>query len=162
MAESLNRTHAEVRILTRGLLPVNLSEGGLATVLKEFCDRVADQTKLKCVFTSHGAANVEDTLVATHLFRIAQEAVNNVVKHARARHVGIELAEDSGNIVLRVSDDRDGLRRDRPERDGSRLRIMRYRAGAIGGNLVVHPRDGGGTVVTCTILKDPSHGTSND
>ena len=95
---------------------------------------------------------------ATHLYRIAQEAVNNALRHSQAAEICISLRQNENQIVLEVSDNGVGIdavdagvattRKDR----GMGLRTMEYRAGMIGGALHVERREAGGTLVRCVSL----------
>ena len=93
---------------------------------------------------------VRDQTAQTHLFRLAQEAVNNSVKHGKAKKVQISLKMADERYVLSISDDGVGLPAEGPKLKGLGLRIMNYRAQKVGGTFAVeaaHPR---GTVVRCT------------
>jgi signal transduction histidine kinase len=92
---------------------------------------------------------VKDNATATHLYRIAQEAINNAVKHGRATQVNIELLIKGKLRRLEVTDNGTGFRKAKAGHSGMGLRIMKYRADVIGGTLAVLPVEGGGTVVTC-------------
>src|SRR5690606_9125049 len=94
---------------------------------------------------------VTDNFVATHLYRIAQESLNNALRHSRAKHILVTLHRDDDKIVLQVSDDGIGIAEQAAFHSGMGLRIMSYRAGLIGGQLEVKQREGGGTIVMCTI-----------
>jgi len=95
--------------------------------------------------------SVEDEAAATHLYRIAQEAVNNAVKHADACLITICLANDESGIRLIVADDGRGLPGSAKDGNaGMGMRTMRYRASVLGGTLDV-AADAGGTRVTCFI-----------
>jgi signal transduction histidine kinase len=97
--------------------------------------------------------------VATHVFRIAQEAVTNAVTHAQAQQISLALTKDAADrLQLAVRDDGVGLSRIRRSRSrGLGLRIMRYRAGVIGAELCVEPAEARGTIVTCTLPGSLSH-----
>jgi signal transduction histidine kinase len=94
---------------------------------------------------------VPDHSVAIHLYRIAQEAVGNAVKHAKARRIEIRLAVGGNTLALAVSDDGIGIRGTPARKKGMGLRIMGYRAGVIGGSLAVQRAAAGGTTVACTV-----------
>ena len=98
---------------------------------------------------------VRDGTVAVHLYRIAQEAVANAVKHARAKHIVIKLSEGDGQIVLSITDDGIGIAQGAINSGGLGLSIMSSRAETIGGTLQVRRGDRGGTVVACS-LRSPS------
>ena len=87
--------------------------------------------------------------VATNLYRIAQEAVANAIKHGNAKAVLIQLAAENGNLTLRVRDDGTGIPA-KPKQTGMGLHTMRYRATMIGGSLDVRRARPRGTIVTCS------------
>ena len=90
-------------------------------------------------------------LAAGNLFRIAQEAVNNAFKHGKPTEIIIELSDNGQSIALAVKDDGKGLPKRFISKGGMGLKIMQYRAGLIGGSLVVQKRVKGGTEVVCTL-----------
>ena len=94
-----------------------------------------------------------------HLYRIAQEAVSNAVRHSRARNIRITLEQENGETALTIEDDGAGLARDASQAGGMGLRTMRYRAGLIGGKLEVGPGPSGGTLVVCRLPR-PGNATS--
>jgi signal transduction histidine kinase len=98
---------------------------------------------------------VPDTTVATHLFRIAQEAVGNALRHARASHIVLNLNDGGSQITLTVRDDGVGMAGARAT-GGRGLQIMKHRAGVIGGGVEVLSGPGG-TRVVCTVHKRASH-----
>jgi two-component system CheB/CheR fusion protein len=93
---------------------------------------------------------VRDNTVATHLYRIAQEAVNNAIKHSRAGSILIELKTENNRIELKISDDGIGIPISRSPSGGMGLHIMNYRAQAIGGTLTIERAPGHGTIVSCS------------
>jgi len=91
-----------------------------------------------------------------HLFRIAQEALNNAIKHADSRRIEVGLRSTPGKVSLSVADDGVGMKRSPRHRTGRGLSIMHYRAGLIGGSLTMLRRKGGGTVVHCVVPVAPA------
>src|ERR1019366_1190665 len=87
IAESLDRAITESRQLARGLFPVRLGTVGLRPALEELAKNTSARFKIRCLFESEGQVPVKHLATATHLYRIAQEAVANAVKHSRARTV---------------------------------------------------------------------------
>ncbi|MBW3540125.1 MAG: histidine kinase, partial [Planctomycetes bacterium] len=141
------------RRLAKGLFPVEVDAAGLMAALRELADSVG-QNGVECIFECDSVVAVSRNDVATHLFRIAQEAVNNSVRHGQAQHVTIRLSGEGETLSLEIIDDGCGLPDDFAERSGGMgLRIMRYRAGAIGAAFDVRPADGCGTHVTCTLRR---------
>jgi len=95
---------------------------------------------------------LHDNTIATHLYRIAQEAVSNAVKHGRAKTVKVSLAGGSNQLRLRIQDDGVGFPEELDEETrGMGVRIMHYRARIIGANLEISGALDGGTTLTCTL-----------
>jgi signal transduction histidine kinase len=137
------------RELSHGLLAGHVAAHGLNSALRALAAEVQDVCHIVCRFTCDDALECHDVSVATHLFRITQEAVNNAIHHGRAREIMIDLALGHRPATLTVSDDGVGLVRDGDRnRSGMGLRIMRHRAAMIGGSLCIE-RTSGHTVVTC-------------
>ena len=90
--------------------------------------------------------------MATHLYRIAQEAINNATRHGKARNIFLFLHAAGRSIRLRVVDDGTGISESGSE--GMGLDIMRYRARLIGGQLTIKTRYSRGTIITCTARTD--------
>lgn len=148
----------QARRLARGLVPVELGEDGLIAALRRLSENAEKLFGITCIFD----ANVEsynllhDAESATHLYRIAQEALRNAVRHGQAETVTISLIATSELLRLRIIDDGSGINHEVIERahdgnSGMGLNIMHYRARIIGGSLDVRSGDTGGTVITCTI-----------
>jgi PAS domain S-box-containing protein len=147
----LNAAVAQTRELARGLHPVASSSRGLMLALEALAASITDVFKVPCRFVCGRAVFVKANPVATHLYRIAQEAVNNALKHARPRNIEIELAIVANRLVLTVSDDGRGIQNDGMAQNGLGMKIMNYRADMIGGRLLIQRRAGQGTSVVCSV-----------
>jgi len=135
------------RNLARGLHPVTLAAEGLPAALQELAARVPGHVK----FTWPHSKRIEfEPMVALHLYRIAEEAVGNAVKHAVAKTITIGLAIIGGRPILEIADDGKGCA-EKLKTKGMGLQNMRYRANLIGGQLTVEGRKRGGTCVRCTL-----------
>ena len=161
---AVNRAIQQTRELARGLSPVELGADGLWAALRQLAAHVQGVFGIACRAESdESPVRVHDSAAATHLYRIAQEAVNNAVRHARARQIDIRLASTPAGIALTVSDDGVGIptapaaAAPPAERAGMGLHLMNYRARMIGAALDVQrgPGGDGGTVVTCTLPTAP-------
>ena len=150
IAEMLDASAGEIHDLARGLSPPALAPGALAAALGDLAQRVRSSGPIECVFVHDDLAQPEDAEVSSQLFRIAQEAVRNAVRHAQPGRVRVELTRNDGGLRLLVQDDGVGMPPDAGH-EGMGLRIMRYRAELMGGSLSIGPAAGGGTVVTCTL-----------
>jgi PAS domain S-box-containing protein len=139
----------EARRVCRGLYPVRLSTQGLQSALEEMAVGASERYGVHCVCEpGNDAATACDAATATHLYRIAQEAVNNALKHSGAKNISIRLVNRDGETLLEVKDDGKGLRNRQSKNGGMGLHIMEYRARLIGGN-VRWDSDNTGTVVSC-------------
>ena len=139
------------RDLVRGLLPVRPEPEGLMAALQELAARTAGLFHLTCRYFCPRPVNVEDQSTATHLFRIAQEAVHNAIRHGKATRINIRLSQNTRRLSLTVRDNGVGIRLPAAPRQGLGLQIMSYRAGLIHGSLAVQKHRQGGTEVICTV-----------
>jgi PAS domain S-box-containing protein len=144
----------KTRRLARGLCPVYLVADGLESALKELATSVQAVFGVACRFRSDYPVLIRDYTVATHLFRIVQEAVHNAFRHGRAGFIGIELSARNGRIALRVEDDGCGMPEPVPAR-GMGLQIMSYRARIIGASIEFCRGAERGTVVVCSLRNQP-------
>ncbi len=150
IVELVNDAIRKTRELSRGLLPVVSDAHGLMSALRLYATEIEDLFGIACVFQCEEAVLIHDAPMATHLYHIAQEAVNNAIKHGHAKNILIRLfcGEHQGTLV--VKDDGAGIERPLAPHAGVGLHIMGYRAGMIGGSLDVHREQPRGTSVTCT------------
>jgi signal transduction histidine kinase len=141
----------QTRDLSRSLAPVGSDEAGLEAALWELA--AASSRRFGIVCTCHCAGEMAMALngSATHLYRIAQEAIDNAVKHGRAQHVDLALSANANAVVLSISDDGAGFSKAATSGSGVGLSVMRYRTSIIGGEFEIEERTKGGTVVSCTV-----------
>jgi PAS domain S-box-containing protein len=142
---------SQTRLLARGLFPVTLESEGLESALQELAVNTEKMFGVNCRLVSDGAVRISDVAAATHLYRIAQEAVSNAFKHGKAKKVVIELKFEGERLTLRVKDNGIGFSQGKAKNKGMGLRIMRYRAGMLGGTLSVEANAGHGTRVICSV-----------
>ena len=141
----------QTRELAHGLSPVRLAADGLAEALRGLATRTTRVFRLDCRFRCAAPLSVPNPAVASHLYRIAQEAVSNALKHGKARRIAIRLAARGNSIILSVRDNGRGIQTSPDSQTGLGIRIMHYRAEVIGGSLAVRPAPRGGTEVVCTV-----------
>jgi PAS domain S-box-containing protein len=150
IADLVTQAISQARGLARGLQPVEPKPLGLMNALTELCGSMKDLFRVSCIFKADQPIEVNDASTATHLYRIAQEACHNAIKHGRASHVFIELSRaDGGGLVLVVRDDGVGFPDSSGVSKGMGLHTMRYRATMIGGAITIAPNESGGTVIMC-------------
>jgi len=153
ITQLVNESIEQTRRVTRGLHPVPDEPTGLMLALRELVDRVAGAGNISCRFVCAQPVPIPDQAVATNLYRITQEALQNAIRHATPKDIEIALSRDDLTVRLTISDDGRGISLDR-SKDGLGLEIMDYRARSIGATLEVSAREGGGTVVTCVLPVD--------
>ncbi len=150
------------RNLARGLYPVEMDAEGLMAAFQDLASGITGATKILCVFECGSPVLIHDDAVATHLYRIAQEAVRNAVTHGKPRRIDISLCERDGIAMLTVADDGAGVPDQIQESAGLGVRIMAHRAAMIDGTFSIEPAPTGGTIMTCTFprksdMAAPSH-----
>jgi signal transduction histidine kinase len=132
---------------------VEIELAGLIPALQSFAATVERIYKISCVLTfdeSAGAQHRYSSILAAHLYRIAQEAVNNSIKHGKAKRAVITLADFQDHGLLKIQDDGIGFQAKDEKKLGLGLRSMRYRSRSIGAQFKISRGAGGGTVVTCS------------
>ena len=145
----------QTRNLARGLFPVEVETHGLVQALKELTITAEKMFKISCRFEGEDTLVIRNRTVSHHLFRVAQEAINNSVKHGKASQVVLSVSATGDNLQLSVRDNGLGFSTQKTQSQGLGLRIMAYRAQKIGGTLHVVPAEGGGTLVTCNFKTPP-------
>ncbi len=152
LVEGLDRALKQVREVSKGLIPVELSAEGLQLALEDLAANITAQTHVTCRFT--GSAEIDDSPQATNLFRIAQEATTNAIKHSHANLITLSLDdEDEGHITLSICDNGIGLPNLATATSGLGLKTMRYRASLIGAKLTIDSAQDRGTRIICTLDK---------
>lgn len=149
--DGLAKVHKHVRDISHGVIPVDVDAEGLRAALEDLAESVKQQTGIACAFHSPRPVLVKDSLTATHLYYIVQEAVNNSLRHGCAKRIDIHLQARPETLILSVSDDGVGIAADANNRNGVGLRLMRYRASIIGGVLQIRSGAERGSTVTCTL-----------
>ncbi|MBN9523308.1 PAS domain S-box protein [bacterium] len=156
VCDGLRGVLERVRSIAHGLVPPEVAADEVGSALAALAARTRESAGVDCSFHQSGVAVLPDAGVATHLVRIAQEAVCNALKHARPHRVAITLTASGAAVELRVADDGSGVSGPTPRGDGLGMRLMRYRAGLINAAFRL---DSGpqGTQVTCTLRQEMPH-----
>lgn len=150
---------AHTRRLARGMSPVILDPGGLIPALGELAEMTAKQYQIKCEFSCPRTFPIDDEAAAGHLYRIAQEAIQNAMKHGKATKIDIGLTKTPERIALSIRDNGKGVPKKLPKHRGMGLRVMGYRAGLIGGSLAIQRPATGGTTILCTVHQQSRSGS---
>jgi signal transduction histidine kinase len=137
---------AEMRTLLLELRPAALTEKPLGELLGHLADAVTGQTRIPVLLTVEGEARLQPEVQVT-FYRIAQEALNNVAKHARASRAGVSLCCNPGSVWLEIEDDGRGFDHTTVSPDAMGVRIMQERAAAIEATFTIESQPGQGTRV---------------
>lgn len=163
LSNGIVETNRHVQQLSHGIMPIHIDPEALRSALAELATATNEHRHVVCWFDCAEQFALPDDGTATQLYRIAQEAVNNALKHSRADAIRISLTKNRNVITLEVSDNGIGFdvaaaNRDvgKGPRHGFGLGIMRHRAGLIGGTLNVFCPATGGTTVKCTVIREKS------
>jgi signal transduction histidine kinase len=150
--DMVEQSIATARALAQGLSPVHLDRDGFAGALEQLAASSETLYGIPVRYTNQRTAALPQELAgAADLFRITQEAVRNAARHSGAGEIRIKLAVDDERLVITVEDDGRGLPHTPSTNGGMGLKIMRYRASIVGASLEIGARDGGGTVVRCSL-----------
>lgn len=156
IARNVREAISQTRSLARGLSPVTLDSEGLASALQELALNTGKIFGVACRLDCDPPVSVADHAVATHLFRLAQEAVANAIKHGRAKRISIQLTGDRGRVILKVDDDGTGFPAEIFKSKGMGLRIMQSRVGMMDGTLSIERNPAGGACVICSVPNRPA------
>lgn len=147
----LQNALTHTRDLAKGLYPT-LGQGGLEAALRELAVAVGELFAVAVRVECRDGVETADEGVVIHVYRIVQEAINNAIRHGKARLVAVRLFREKGAAVLTVEDDGAGFPQ-KPNRKGMGLNIMEYRARSIGASFAISSRRPGGTVVKCVFTR---------
>ena len=154
LSDGIHRAMHHTRILSRGLAPMELEHGDLVAALNELVENSSSLYKIECDLELRGEYLPLAVEPATHLFRIAQEALQNAVKHGRASniHITLDFSVSPAEMVVRDNGSRDCPQPDQPK-NGMGLKIMQHRAALLAGTVTVNVLESGGTEVLATFPK---------
>lgn len=161
LVAGLKRTLQQVRRISRGLAPVDIEAGGLIVALAQLAEQTRLMATTECVFRCENPVVLRDPGAANHVYRIAQEAIANALKHAHATTITITLDTDGRFCRLLVEDNGHGFDpATNGAGEGTGLRIMRYRANLIGAQFRVQTAPRGGTRICCRLRLDGQNVTA--
>jgi signal transduction histidine kinase len=152
ISEMVAQAGTKAREIAKGLVPTVLETQGLAGALRELAQQKREMFGVNCI----AAVTDEDRIerlpdsISIQLFRIAQEAVANAIKHSDAEVIEMSLRAHDGRLELRIRDDGKGMARDRAS-NGMGLMTMQRRAELIEADFSVQASPGGGTYIRCIV-----------
>lgn len=156
LVQGLSQANQHVQSLSHGIMPVQIDAEGLISALTELALETTVAEKVDCVFVHHGTFACESNTIATHLYRIAQEAINNAQRHGEAKAIRVELTAETDQVILEINDNGSGIdasltHHSEKRNHGAGIQIMGYRARVIGGTLSIVAGHEYGTTVRCTV-----------
>ena len=149
IAAEMHESLSKARQLADELQPVSLLDQGLLAAIQKLVVTTQQNSGIECRFEAQDLPGIQDASLATHLYRIAQEALCNAAQHAQAKHINVRLSDGGRQIILAIADDGVGLPPNAARSPGMGLRIMRFRSEVIQADLEVQSSPGKGTLVTC-------------
>ncbi len=152
----INEAITKANNLAHGLYPVEMKDSGLRALLMRLANSTHSIYGIACDFTCDGEPKTLTPLTNTNLFRIAQEAVHNAVKHSGATRISIRLAATADSLVIEVSDNGRGIGNlnEVETRSGLGMRTMQYRASLLNAQLSISQPQEGGTCVSIYLSKN--------
>ena len=158
VTELIRNAVDHARSLARGLSPLHLADSGFMAGLEKLVTTTEKLFRIPCTFECNATVQISDPAVAIHLYRIAQEALHNAVKHSHADKVLVSLERLRGTIVVTVSDNGLGMSESKKcgQGGGLGMHTMHYRARIIGASLEFKPHPEGGTRVICRLPESVS------
>ncbi|HEY3853165.1 MAG TPA: response regulator [Verrucomicrobiae bacterium] len=152
IASLINEALAQTRRLSRGLCPVVLDTNDIEAALEQLAENLRTLFSISCESHCDRDVKISDNTVAVHLYRIAQEAATNAIKHGHAKNVLLSLAGNGSRVILTIKDDGKGFP-PKTKSKGMGLRVMHHRARMIGATISVRQPREGGITVTCSLAR---------
>jgi PAS domain S-box-containing protein len=155
LGDMVRKSAENVHLLAAGLSSQQIEQSGLAAALKDLASRTGQRFGLICTAEVDRTCRFRDTVLAVHLYRIAQEATSNAARHGHAKRIDIKIRLEDDVGILQIEDDGQGFSIEKKP-NGLGLRTMEYRATVIKGTLKIDSKPGIGTVVTCSFPPLPA------
>lgn len=155
LARGLQDAISQVRALSRGLMPFEIDAAGFVVALEHLVEDIRSHSSASISFRPETDLHIMDNNTAMHIYRVAQEAINNAIKHAQAESIEITLGLEGARGLLSVRDDGQGFEPTPRNSGGLGLRIMKHRCGLIDGELRIESAFGQGTEIKCYFPVEP-------
>lgn len=149
LAAGLQEALSQVRALSRGLVPVEIDAAGFLQALLNLTEDIQRQSRMPVTLKILNEIEFANDDMVMHLYRIAQEALNNAIKHAKASQIYVSLDIEAGDGILDIYDNGQGIPADVSNFEGLGLSIMKYRSSLFEGQVKIHAVETGGTRVCC-------------
>lgn len=142
---------AKIRRIARGLSSVKLDAENFVAALRHLQEDCKEMYGISCILKFNKPVVIRDDLTAINLYRIAQESITNAVKHGRAKQVVMELSLQSDVLTLSIKNNGSAYEDDGGRGEGLGIKLMRYRADLIGGDLRIQAGGDSGAIVQCSL-----------
>lgn len=155
LTENVNEIIVDIRGLARGLFPIELESNGLSAALERLAKNITVTSSVECRYKSNKTVLVEGQITALNLYRIAQEAANNAIRHGQATEIIISLLQQPDRTILSIIDNGNGFDLEQYRNgtiDGIGLQSMHYRASLIKADLAFLNSINGGLEVKVTLI----------
>ncbi|MGA1824375.1 MAG: PAS domain S-box protein [bacterium] len=156
IGEHVNNSMGLLRSVIKSLTPLVNDPEGLSSALQELSSTIKTMFGISCQFLCKKPIRIYDNAVATHLYRIAQEAINNAIKHGQAKQIQIRLNATGSKIIMTIKNNGLDFQHHRGNRTGKGLDIMRYRSRLIGASFDIKKNRTGGTIITICLRQSPA------
>ena len=150
----MNTAIAQTRNLAHGLDPIHVEANGLVAALRNLAAQTRELFQVECAFACKQEKLDVNTQTGIAFYRIAQEAIQNAIRHGQARKINLELAADDTQLCLKICDDGKGFTPNPKSFSGMGLHIMQFRISSIGGHLNIESQPGRGARIECTVAEN--------
>jgi len=139
------------RTIARDMVQVEIEQKGLVVAIKDLCYRTKKMTGITCNLVTGNGVEIDNQSMSLHLYRIVQEAINNAVKHGKAKHIEIRMSNTDHHLAITIDDDGVGFGEKLENHKGKGIQIMNHRAGMMGGLLELFRTEDNKTRLRCLI-----------
>ncbi|MBI5663734.1 MAG: PAS domain S-box protein [Nitrospirae bacterium] len=146
----IDKAKGHLRLLMQGSLPMESDQNNIVLSLEELASRTTRNFNVPCFFKCSGPVAIQTKAAVIHMYRIAQEAVSNALRHGSPGHIEIHLSREKDAVILTVKDNGSGIPDMHKKKSGLGLKIMNYRANMINASLDVRSEINRGTSISCT------------
>jgi PAS domain S-box-containing protein len=146
----IDKAKEHLRFLMQGSLPMESDQNNIISSLEELASRTTRDFNVPCFFKSSRPIAIMNNAAVIHLYRIAQEAITNAIRHGSPGHIEVHLSREKDTVELTVKDNGSGIPDMHKQKNGLGLKIMKYRANMINASLDVNSEIDRGTRITCT------------
>lgn len=157
ISEMVKEADEYARTLSHGLVQVDLEKMGLCIALENLTKRIPKMYGMECSYIENGQVEFENHNMAIHIYRIVQESVNNIIRHAGAKKILIRLSRNEYHTSVTIEDNGKGFDPLSIQKGGSGIQIMKYRAEILGGILNISRTEDETTRVQCIIPNNLKH-----